>query len=95
MGEIIWIKKRELENCSVSAGYITLTIITTIKRKKILWWYKYEIEQSIPYITDPFYNGDERTNLRLKVAANVDRIEAEIEINKIKNGNTKNKNREL
>ena len=95
MSEIIWIKNSKLENCFVRGRYITLTITTTIIKKKILWWYKYKITQSIPYIIDPEYKGEERANIQLKYVASEDRIAAEMEINKIKNDNTKNKNREL
>lgn len=95
MKEIIWVKNRKIEDCFVSGVYMTLTVITTIVKKKILWWYKYKIKQVIPYITDSFYSGDEQTNMRLKDVASEDRIAAEIEINRIKNDNTKNKNREL
>lgn len=95
MKEIIWVKNRELDNCFVRGGYTTLTITTIIMKKKILWWYKYKIKQSIPYISGPVYRGDEWTNCRLEYAAKEDRVAAEIEINKIKNDNTKNKNREL
>lgn len=95
MEEIIWVKNRKIEDCFVGGVYMTLTVITTIVKKKILWWYKYKIKQVIPYITDPIYSGDEHTNMRLKDVASEDRIAAEIEINRIKNDNTKNKNREL
>ena len=64
-----YIKTIEVPKCFVGGRYMTLEIITRIYKKKFLWWTTYSIDQSIPYIDDPFFDGEYNTNKRLAVVA--------------------------
>ena len=65
----IHVKTIEVPCCFVGGRYMTLEIITRIYKKKFLWRTTYSIDQSIPYIDDPFFDGEYNTNKRLAVIA--------------------------
>ena len=88
----IHIKFIEVPNCFVGGRYMTLEIITRIYKKKFLWWTTYSIDQSIPYIDDPFFDGEYNTNKRLAIVAKIEYEWAKTKIIEAKYANTKNKN---
>ena len=86
----IYIKTIEVSSCFVGGRYMTLEIITRIYKKKFLWWTIYSIDQSIPYIVDPFFDGEYNTNKRLAVIAKSEYEWAKTKIMEAKYANTKN-----
>lgn len=86
----IRIKSIEVPNCFVGGRYMTLEIITRIYKKKFLWWTTYSIDQSIPYIDDPFFDGEYNTNKRLASVAKMEYEWAKTKIMEAKYANTKN-----
>lgn len=84
----IYIKTREVPNCFVGGQYMTLEIITRIYKKKFLWWTTYSIDQSIPYIGDPYFNGEYNTNKRLAVVTKSEYEWAKTKIMEAKYANT-------
>ena len=87
----IYIKSIEIPDCFVGGRYMTLEIITRIYKKKFLWWTVYSIDQSIPYIDNPFFDGEYNTNRRLAVVAKSEYEWAKTKIMEAKYANTKNK----
>lgn len=85
----IHIKYVEVPQCFVGGRYMTLEIITRIYKKKFLWWTRYSIEQSIPYIDDPFFDGEYNTNKRLAVVAKSEYEWAKTKIMEVKYADTK------
>ena len=86
----IYIKTIEVPSCFVGGLYMTLEITTRIYKKKFLWWTTYSIDQSIPYIDDPFFDGEYNTNKRLAVIAKSEYEWAKTKIMEAKYANTKN-----
>ena len=87
----IYIKSIEIPDCFVGGRYMTLEIITRIYKKKFLWWTVYSIDQSIPYIDNPFFDGEYNTNRRLADVAKSEYEWAKTKIMEAKYANTKNK----
>lgn len=68
-------------------GHYTATIATyIIEKTKWWWWKKYEIRQIVPYISEPYYDGEYATNNNLQSAADYERKVAELAITLLKNG---------
>jgi hypothetical protein len=63
----------EIYNLSGRQQYITVHIFTTIiecEHKFLFWkWKSYDIKQVIPYIENPFYDGEFSSNRKLKTLA--------------------------
>ena len=84
---VIKIWKTELKNCFIAPyRYETITIITYIQEVK--WFFNlftyYKIKQEVPFIDEPFYDGDYSTNRRLLLTAKEQYQLAELEVLKIK-----------
>ena len=62
--EIIYNRELHLEKMFAGPGrYQTFTIVTyVVKSKGWFGRYDYEIKQTLPLTTDPFYDGDFATN---------------------------------
>lgn len=65
-------------------GYIA-TIITTIYEKKLLFYRWFEIDQLVPLMEQPFYDGEYNANENMRNAASHERKLAQLWIN---NGRT-------
>ena len=63
----------EIYNIGGREPYITVHIFTTIieyESKFLFWkWKSYDIKQVIPYIENPFYDGEFSSNRKLKTLA--------------------------
>jgi hypothetical protein len=63
----------EIYNLGGRQPYMTVNIFTTIierEHKFLFWkWKSYDIKQVIPYIENPFYDGEYSSNRKLKTLA--------------------------
>ena len=66
---------RTLNSAWVGCSFMDITIVFSVFKvhHKFLWkeWDSYEVEKNIPYIRDPFYDGEYNTNRRLEVLADM------------------------
>lgn len=65
--------ERKLEHAFVGGSFMAITASCTVLRvrHRFLFWTRtdYEVKKDVPYIQNPFYDGDYSTNNRLSVVA--------------------------
>ena len=81
----------EIYNAGGRQTYITVHIFTTIierEHKFLFWkWKTYNVKQVVPYIKNPYYDGEYSSNRKLKTIA-TERYEiAKLKLIELKNEN--------
>lgn len=87
MGEekIIYEQTTICPNCWIlGIGYYSANITTVVKMKKILCFRFYKIMQIVPYIMNPYYDGEYNANVILRAMAKGEKLKASIFITRYK-----------